>query len=108
MAAAAAEAVGWRHYSPGTPLPIPVQRFGPGDAIAALNQSYHWDAPTAGVLLTEGVGELELASAFTTYTEAVYAARPLAVSPGATTVRSRHGLKGPAPGSAPRRPRSSR
>ncbi|MFG3685508.1 DJ-1/PfpI family protein [Micromonospora sp. NPDC047740] len=92
VAAAAAQAVGWRHYSPGTPLPIPVQRFGPGDAIAALNQSYRWDAPTAGVLLTDGVGELELASPFTTYTEAVYAARTLAVSPGATTVRSRHGL----------------
>ncbi|OKI53652.1 DJ-1/PfpI family protein [Micromonospora sp. CB01531] len=92
VAAAAAQAVGWRHYSPGTPLPIPVQRFGPGDAIAALNQSYRWDAPTAGVLLSDGVGELELASPFTTYTEAVYAARTLAVSPGATTIRSRHGL----------------
>ncbi|MFE9655895.1 hypothetical protein [Micromonospora sp. NPDC006431] len=30
--------------------------------------------------------------AFVTYTEAVYAARTLAVSSGATTVRSRHGL----------------
>ncbi|MEV0158015.1 DJ-1/PfpI family protein [Micromonospora sp. NPDC050686] len=92
VASAAAAAVGWRHYSPGTPLPIPVQRFGAGDAIAALNQSYRWDAPTAGVLLTDGVGELELASVFVTYTEAVYAARTLAVSSGATTVRSRHGL----------------
>ncbi|OKI56407.1 hypothetical protein A6A27_30295 [Micromonospora sp. CB01531] len=92
VAAAAAEAVGWRHYSPGTPLPIPVQRFGVRDAIAALNLSYRWDAPTAGVLLTEGVGELELASVFVTYTEAVYAARTLALSPGAATVRSRHGL----------------
>ncbi|WP_344402513.1 DJ-1/PfpI family protein [Dactylosporangium fulvum] len=92
VAAAAAGAVGWRHYSPGAPAPIPVRRFGPGDAIAALNLAYRWDAPTAGVLLTDGVGELELASVFVTYTEAVYAARTLAVSSGAATVRSRHGL----------------
>ncbi|MCW3820793.1 DJ-1/PfpI family protein [Micromonospora sp. DR5-3] len=92
VASAAAEAVGWRHYSPGTPLPIPVQRFSAGDTIAALNLSYRWDAPTAGVLLIEGVGELELASVFVTYTEAVYAARTLAVSPGTPTVHSRHGL----------------
>ncbi|MFD0823779.1 DJ-1/PfpI family protein, partial [Micromonospora zhanjiangensis] len=91
-ARSAARAVGWRHYSPDVPSTISVRRFGLGDAIAALNVSYRWDAPTVGVLLTDGVGETELASVFGTYTEATYAARPLALSAGAATIRTRHGL----------------
>jgi putative intracellular protease/amidase len=92
MAAYAARAVGWRHYSPGAPASIPVRGFGFGDAIAGVNLLYRWDAPMVGVLLTEGVGEMELASVFGTYTEATFAARTLALSSGASAVRSRHGL----------------
>jgi hypothetical protein len=45
-----------------------------------------------GVLLTDGVGEIELAAAFRPYTELSYAARPLAVTVNGAPVRSRHGL----------------
>jgi hypothetical protein len=45
-----------------------------------------------GVLLTEGVGEIELASAFRPYTELSYLARPVAVTVDGQPVRSRHGL----------------
>jgi hypothetical protein len=45
-----------------------------------------------GVLLTDGVGETELAAAFRPYTELSYLARPLAVTTDGRPVRSRHGL----------------
>ena len=38
------------------------------------------DRPTMGVLLTDGVGEIELASAFRPYTELSYLARPVTVT----------------------------
>ncbi|MFG3714321.1 DJ-1/PfpI family protein [Micromonospora sp. NPDC047730] len=91
-ARAAATAVGWTHYVPGSPAPLPVQRFGPGDAVAGLNLAFRWDVPRVGVLLTDGVGEVELASVFGSYTEATYAARTVAVGLTHSPVRSRHGL----------------
>jgi hypothetical protein len=45
-----------------------------------------------GVLLTDGVTETELASAFRPYTELSYLARPLAVTVDGRPIRSRHGL----------------
>ncbi len=45
-----------------------------------------------GVLLTDGVGEIELASAFRPYTEFSYLARPVAVTADGQPIRSRHGL----------------
>ena len=45
-----------------------------------------------GVLLTNGVAETELASAFRPYTELSYLARPLAVTTDGQPIRSRHGL----------------
>jgi putative intracellular protease/amidase len=60
-----------------------------------------------GVLLTDGVGELELASAFSPYTEQSYAARTLALGTG-QAVRTAHGLtfvpRQPARRRRPRRP----
>jgi hypothetical protein len=44
-----------------------------------------------GVLLADGVGELQLAAAFAPYAE-VKAARTLAIGAGGTAIRSRHGL----------------
>jgi putative intracellular protease/amidase len=91
-ASAAATAVGWRFYSPGTPAPLPPSTFGLRDTIAGVNVTFRAE-PTIGVLLTDGVGEIELASVFVTYTEAAYAARTVAVGAGSTKpVRSRHGL----------------
>jgi hypothetical protein len=60
--------------------------------VGLLSAAYRWDRPNMGVLLTEGVGETELAAAFRPYTELSYLARPLAVTLGGQPVRSRHGL----------------
>ncbi|MFD0689217.1 DJ-1/PfpI family protein [Actinomadura fibrosa] len=90
-AAAAARAAGWRHYSPGAPARMPESRLSPSNAIVhILNLGYRSDTSTIGVVLTGGVGELELASVFSPYGE-VKAARTVAIASTAT-VRSRHGL----------------
>jgi putative intracellular protease/amidase len=88
----AARAVHWPAYHPGGPAPIRRLRPAPADVVAALSAGYRWDRPSMGVLLTDGVGETELASAFRPYTELSYLARPLAVSAEGRPVRSRHGL----------------
>ena len=91
VAAAAARRAGWRHYSPGEPARMPKAGLAPSDAIVhLLNLGYRSDTTTVGVVLTNGVGELELASAFDPYAE-VKAARTVALAATAT-VRSRHGL----------------
>jgi transcriptional regulator GlxA family with amidase domain len=84
----AAAAVGWRHYGAANPvttdLPIP-------DPAAILNAGFHPDPPTVGVALTDGVGEIELASVFLTQAWSL-STRTLAVSADGGPVRSRHGL----------------
>jgi putative intracellular protease/amidase len=88
----AAAAIGWRHWSPGGPASIPEWRLEPGDAaVAVLNAGYRWERPTIGVRLTDGVGELELASEFDPYGGSSWAARTLAV--GAAPIVSAHGLE---------------
>jgi putative intracellular protease/amidase len=91
-AAKAARAVHWPAYHPGGAAPIRRFRPAPADLIGVLSAGYRWDRPTTGVLLTDGVGETELASAFRPYTVFSYLARPLAVTPDGRPVRSRHGL----------------
>jgi putative intracellular protease/amidase len=91
-AARAAQAVAWPDWSPGGAAPIRRSRPGPADVVGLLSAGYRWDRPTMGVLLTDGVGELELASAFRPYTELSYLARPVAVTADGRPVRSRHGL----------------
>jgi len=91
-AAQAARVVHWPAYSPGGPAPIRRSRPAPPDAVGLLSASYRWDRPTMGVLLTDGVGETELASAFRPYTELSYLARQLAVTTDGRPIRSRHGL----------------
>jgi transcriptional regulator GlxA family with amidase domain len=91
-AAQAAQAVSWPDYSPGEPAPIPRSRPAPADVVGLLSAGYRWDRPSTGVLLTEGVGEIELAAAFRPYTELSYLARPKAVTVDGQPVRSRHGL----------------
>ncbi|WP_160573512.1 DJ-1/PfpI family protein [Actinomadura physcomitrii] len=90
-AAAAARAAGWGRYSPGTPARMPESRLSPSNAIVhLLNLGFRSNTSTVGVVLTGGVGELELASVFSPYAE-VKAARTVAIAATAT-VRSRHGL----------------
>jgi putative intracellular protease/amidase len=88
----AAQAVHWPAYSPGGPTPIQRFRPAPTDLVGLLSAGYRWDRPTMGVLLTDGVTETELASAFRPYTELSYLARPLAVTTDGQPIRSRHGL----------------
>jgi transcriptional regulator GlxA family with amidase domain len=91
-AAQAAQAVAWPAYHPGGPAAIRRSRPAPPDVVGLLSAGYRWDRPTMGVLLTDGVTETELASAFRPYTELSYLARPLAVTADGRPVRSRHGL----------------
>jgi putative intracellular protease/amidase len=79
-AARAARAVAWPAYSPGRAAPIQRLRPAPADGVAVLSAGYRWDRPTMGVLLSDGVGETELASAFRPYTEFSYLTRPVAVT----------------------------
>jgi putative intracellular protease/amidase len=91
-AAQASQAVHWPAYFPGRPAPIQRFRLAPPDVVGLLSAGYRWDRPTMGVLLTDGVTETELASAFRPYTELSYLARPLAVTTDGQPIRSRHGL----------------
>ncbi|MEW9550524.1 DJ-1/PfpI family protein [Nonomuraea sp. NPDC050783] len=86
----AAQRVRWRHYSPGTAAPLHASRLEPPDVVVALNASYQTKPSRIGVPLVEGVGELELASVFISYTEESMIGRTVAVGDG--PVRSRHGL----------------
>jgi len=87
-AADAAAAIAWRHYRTDPPVTT-----GPAvpDPAAILNAGYSWNPPTIGVLLTDGVGEIELASVFDSYSQSL-ATRLLALSADGAPVRSRHGL----------------
>jgi putative intracellular protease/amidase len=91
-AAKAAQAVAWPAYSPGAAAAIRRLRPAPTDVVGVLSAAYRWDRPRMGVLLTDGVGEIELAAAFRPCTELSYLARPLAVTTDGQPVRSRHGL----------------
>ncbi|MEV5501543.1 DJ-1/PfpI family protein [Nonomuraea fuscirosea] len=92
-AQAAAESVGWRYYTPGKAATLPQSKLTLGDAILhTLNVGFRWEAPNVGVVLTDGVGEIELAAAFDPYAEHSMAARTVAVTPDGAAIRSRHGL----------------
>ena len=59
---------------------------------ALINILFHWDHPTAGVLLYDGVDELELASIFDTYTF-MYTTRLHSVSQTRRLITTRYGLQ---------------
>ncbi|RXZ49426.1 AraC family transcriptional regulator [Agromyces fucosus] len=88
-AAEAARAIEWPHYDPEGAAPIEESRLAPSDAVVAFNTAFGWDRPHVGVQLTDGVGEIELASVFDTYGQSL-AVDTVAVGPG--PVQSRHGL----------------
>jgi putative intracellular protease/amidase len=90
VARAAADRVHWRHYSPGTSGEIPEAGLEWPDLVAVLNASYQTGPSKIGVQLVDGTGELELASAFISYTEQSVVGSTVAVGSGA--IRSRHGL----------------
>lgn len=86
-----AHEVGWPHYTPGHAARIEQSRPGPADAVALLNVGFRTPEAT-GVLLTERVGEIELASALRPYTELSFVAQLSVVSADGGAVRTRHGL----------------
>ncbi|WP_410635822.1 DJ-1/PfpI family protein [Amycolatopsis sp. cmx-4-83] len=88
VAAATAAKIGWRHYGTQVPVTPPA---GVPDAAAIVNAGFRWNPDTVGVLLTDGVGEIELASVFDTEGQSL-SSRTLALSAGGGPVRSRHGL----------------
>ncbi|MFC7625078.1 DJ-1/PfpI family protein [Microlunatus sp. GCM10028923] len=89
-AADAARAVHWPYYSPGGAAEIPISEITwPERLLHLVNLGYRSQTTTVGVMITEGVGELELAAAFGPYAE-VRSARTLAIGPD--TVRTKHGL----------------
>ncbi|WP_198170969.1 DJ-1/PfpI family protein [Actinoplanes awajinensis] len=91
VARQAAAAVQWPHYHPGGPASIDAAHPAPADAVALLNAGFRTPV-RAGVLLTPGVGEIELASVFRTYTQLSYVARLTSVTADGQPIRSRHGL----------------
>ena len=91
-AAQAASSVHYGRYVPGPARPLPpVERSG-ADAVALLNAGFGFDAPTIGVALTPGVGEMELASVFEVYGGQSLTTHTIALSAGARPVTTRHGL----------------
>jgi transcriptional regulator GlxA family with amidase domain len=89
VAAEAAAAVGWRHYGANPPVTIGI---GVPDPVAIINAGYRWNPATLGVMLTDGVGEIELASLFDAHGGQSLAARALALTADGGPIRSRHGL----------------
>jgi putative intracellular protease/amidase len=72
---------------------VPQESAGVALTLAGLiNIVFHPLHPAAGVLLYDGVGELELASAFDTYA-ASYTSRLLSVAPTRQFITTRHGLQ---------------
>jgi transcriptional regulator GlxA family with amidase domain len=88
VAAGAAKAVGWRYY--GNTPPVTTGLAMP-DPAAIANAGWTWNPSTVGVLLTDGVGEIELASVFDAHGQSL-ADRTLALSTDGKPVRSEHGL----------------
>lgn len=89
VAAEAAAAIGWRFQGED---PQVQTRIGVPDPVAIVNAGFRLDPTTIGVLLTDGVGETELASVFETHGGHSLTARTLALSADGGPVRSRHGL----------------
>ncbi|MGW3998427.1 DJ-1/PfpI family protein [Amycolatopsis sp. NPDC004772] len=88
VAAGAAAAIGWRRYGTAVPVHAPE---GTPDAAAIVNAGFRWAPDETGVLLANGVGEVELASVFDTEGQSL-SSRTLAVSIDGGPIRSRHGL----------------
>ena len=61
-------------------------------AVGLINILFHWDHPTDGVLLYDGVGELDLASTFDNYA-ATYTTKLLTVSQARQLITTKHGLQ---------------
>lgn len=82
--------VGYPDWSLHGSRAIPVQSFSLADLPVGVNAIAPWLRPTVGVGLTDGVSEIDVASAFEVY-NMTYAARAVAVSANGT-VTTEHGM----------------
>jgi putative intracellular protease/amidase len=82
--------VGYPGWSIDAPTAIPVQSFDLGDRPVVLNTAMPWFRPTVGVALTDGVSEIDAASAFEVYNVSG-AARTVAITAGGS-ITTRHGI----------------
>ena len=89
-AARVGRTVGYPNWSATAPTDIPIQSFNSGDVPIGLNAVLPWGRPTVGITLTDGIGEIDLASSFEVF-DVSYAARavPLSVT---GTITTQHGL----------------
>jgi hypothetical protein len=69
---------------------IPTQSFTVADLPVGLNTLIPWGRPTVGVALTDGIGEIDVASTFEVYSVS-YAARAIPISADAA-VTTKHGM----------------
>jgi putative intracellular protease/amidase len=82
--------VHYPNWSPTASTKIPVQSFAAADLPVGLNLAVPWLRPTLGMALVDGVGEINVASAFEVYSVS-YAARTVAIATG-NTVTTEHGV----------------
>jgi hypothetical protein len=82
--------VGYPSWSLTQSPDIPAQSFGRTDLPVGLNAVIPWGRPTVGIALTDGVGEIDVASSFEVY-DVSYAARPISLS-ASGTITTKHGL----------------
>ncbi|BFU45086.1 hypothetical protein KRMM14A1004_33230 [Krasilnikovia sp. MM14-A1004] len=104
---AEADRVGRELAYPGwaldAPTGIPEQRLAAADLPYAVNAAFPWLRPTVGVGLVDGVGEVDVATAFEGYSGTSFAARTVPLAAGRTVI-TRHGvvlLAEPADAAAP-------
>ncbi|GAA4011522.1 DJ-1/PfpI family protein [Allokutzneria multivorans] len=88
VADSAAAAIGWRHFRNSPPVATGLAF---PDSVAIFNGGYRWNPATVGVMLTDGVGETELASVFDGHSHGL-ATRTMALSSNGNAVRSKHGM----------------
>ncbi len=94
-AADLATRIGYPDRRLGDAPPIPASRLTAGDAaLYVLGAAYGWNKPDIGIVLTEGMSEIELASVFDVYPGQAFTAdtTTLTAEGSPQPVRSEHGL----------------
>src|SRR5918997_129821 len=94
-ATALAEEIGYPDQRLGDEPRIPADRLTASDrALYVLNVAYGWGKPRIGVVLENGVSEIELASVFDVYPGPVFTSNTTSLTPEdpRSPVRSEHGL----------------
>ena len=89
-AARVGQLVDYPGWSPTQSTDIPVQSFALSDLPVGLNAVVPWLRPTVGIALHDGIGEIDLASAFEVYTVS-YPARTIPLT-ATGTVTTKHGM----------------